>query len=356
MIMTAPGTMLAATYTQGGSFSIDTIPRPEIDADEILLRVRAASICGTDVKIIRNGHRKLADRQRIVLGHEFVGTIEQVGSRVEGYRVGQRVGVAPNAGCGHCSACIRGRSNYCPHYTAFGIDRDGGHAAFVRVPGRWITQGNVLALPDGVTDAEASLLEPFSCVVNGVRVSRVELGDTVVIYGAGPMGLMHAMLCRLSGAARLVMVDPQPVRLEQAQRFGCDLVLNPQQENVGERVFRETDGRGADVVITACPVPEVQTEAVTLLAPFGRLCLFGGLAKSCGPTPLDANAIHYGNFVVTGSTGGSVEDYRIALRLLAGKRIDLMQIVSNVFSLADLDAAYRAALAGPAGKIVLVAQ
>jgi threonine dehydrogenase-like Zn-dependent dehydrogenase len=348
--------MLAATYTQGGSFSVEEIPVPEIDGDDILLRVRATSICGTDLKTIRNGHRKLADRQRIVLGHEFVGTIEQIGARVRGFGLGQRVGVAPNAGCGHCSACIRGRSNYCPEYTAFGIDRDGAHAAFVRVPGPWITQGNVLVLPDGVSDTEASLLEPLSCVLNGVRVSRIELGDTVVIYGAGPMGLLHTMVCRLSGAARLIVVDPQEERLEQARTFGCDLTLNPEREDVRARLRRETEGRGVDVVITACPVPKVQSEAVELLAPFGRLCLFGGLAKSCGPTPLAANAIHYGNLLVTGSTGGSVEDYRIALRLLAGKRVDLTRVISNVFSLAELDAAYRTALAGAAGKVVLVAE
>ena len=117
--------MLAATYTQGGEFAIEEIPPPEIGGDGLLLRVTATSICGTDVKIVRNGHRKLQPGQRIVLGHEFVGVVERVGARVEGYRVGQRVGVAPNAGCGHCDACVRGQSNYCPDYTAFGIDRDG---------------------------------------------------------------------------------------------------------------------------------------------------------------------------------------------------------------------------------------
>jgi len=191
--------MLAATYTQGGVFAIEEIPRPENSGDGMLLRVTATSICGTDVKIVRNGHRKLKAGQRIVLGHEFVGVIERVGPRVAGYGVGQRVGVAPNAGCGHCDACVRGQSNYCPDYTAFGIDRDGAHAAYVELSARFITQGNVIPLPETVSDREASLLEPFSCVVNGIRVSRIELGDTVVIYGAGPIGLLHAMLSRTAG-------------------------------------------------------------------------------------------------------------------------------------------------------------
>jgi L-iditol 2-dehydrogenase len=348
--------MLAATYTQGGEFSIQPVPAPEIRNDEILLCSRATSICATDVKIIRNGHRKLGDGQRIVLGHEFAGTVEQVGSQVNGYHVGQRVGVVPNAGCGSCDACGRGRSNYCPTYTGLGINRDGAHAAFVRIPSPFIMQGNVIPLPTEVSDVEGSLLEPFSCVVSGVRISRIELGDTVVIYGAGPMGLMHAMLCRIAGAAMRVMVDPREDRLEQARALGCDLAINPQEQDVRDRLRHETRERGADVVITACPVAEVQAEAVGVLAPFGRLCLFGGLPRSGGPVALDTNAIHYGNFVVTGSTGGSVEDYRIALKLVAGKRVDLTRVVSDVFALGELQKAYGAALAAPAGKVVLVAE
>ena len=348
--------MLAATYTQGGTFAIDEVPLPRIESDEILLRVSAASICGTDVKIVRSGHRKLVEGQRIVLGHEFVGVIEQVGARVEGHEVGRRVGVAPNAGCGHCDACTRGKSNYCPEYTAFGIDRDGGHAPLVKIPGRFVNQGNVIPLPETVSDQEATLLEPFSCVVNGVRVSRIELGDTVVIYGAGPIGLMHVMLCRIAGAARIIVVDPLADRLEKAGELGGDLALNPNEEDVPARLRHDSGGRGADVVITACPVPEVQREAIQVLAPFGRLCLFGGLPKSAGSVPLDTNAIHYGNLLVTGSTGGSVEDYRIALKLVAGKRVELGHVVSDAFRLDELQQAYDTALSGAEGKVVLVAQ
>jgi len=348
--------MLAATYTQGGTFCVEDIPKPEIGDDEALLRVTGASICGTDIKILRNGHRKLAQRRRIVLGHEFLGVVEAVGSRVVGLSTGQRVGLAPNAGCGHCDACLRGQSNYCPDYTAFGIDRDGAHATHVKIPSSFLAQGNVIPLPDSVREEEAALLEPFSCVVNGVRASRIELGDTVVIYGAGPMGLMHVMLCRISGAAKLIVIDRHEDRLERAKSLGCDLVLHSAEDDVPDRLKRETGGRGVDVVITACPAAEVQRQAVELLAPFGRLCLFGGLPKTVGPVALNTNAIHYGNFVVTGSTGGSVRDYRVALKLVAGKRVDLSQVISNVYTLDQLDQAYQTALERVTGKVVLVAE
>ena len=287
--MNRGGSMLAATYQQGGTFAVREVPVPEIGRDGLLLRVRAASICGTDLKIIRNGHRKMADGQCVVLGHEFIGTIERVGMDVTGYDAGQRVGLVPNAGCGHCDACIRGQANYCPHYTAFGIDRDGAHAPFVEVPGRFVAQGNVIPLPEGVSDREASLLEPFSCVVNGIRVSRIELGDTVAIFGAGPIGLMHLMLARNMGAARLIVIDPLDDRLRRALELGADVAINPVQEDVKERIRHETDGRGVDVVITACPVPEVQSQAVGLLAPYGRVCLFArcrGVVPACPSTAM----------------------------------------------------------------------
>jgi threonine dehydrogenase-like Zn-dependent dehydrogenase len=348
--------MLAATYRQGGAFAVREVPRPKAGRDELLLRVRAAAICGTDLKIIRNGHRKLADGQCIVLGHEFIGTIEEAGADVRGYRIGQRVGVVPNAGCGRCDACACGQANYCPHYTAFGIDRDGAHAPWVAVPGPFVAQGNVVPLPDEVSDRAGALLEPFSCVVNGVRASRIDLGDTVVIFGAGPIGLLHLLLCRVAGAGRVIAVEPLAQRLQRAADLGADAAINPAGCDVEARVRRETDGRGADVVITACPAAEVQAQAVRLLAPYGRLCLFGALARGASTVPLDTNAIHYGNLLVTGTTGGSARDYRTALRLVAGKRVHLETIISDVFPLGQLEAAYRTAAEGAAGKVVLAAE
>lgn len=184
--------MLAAIYRQGVGFSIGQAPRPQISAREILLQVRAAAICSTDMKIIRNGHRKLDQARQIILGHECVGTVAEVGTDVRGLRLGQRVGVAPNAGCGGCRACIQGKANYCPDYTAFGIDMDGGHAQYVRVPETFLRQGNVVDLPESITDTEACLL---------VRNRRVDLrrmisdefalSDLAQAYekaGSGPAG------------------------------------------------------------------------------------------------------------------------------------------------------------------------
>ena len=343
--------MIAATYTQGGSLEILDLPRPHLEEGDVLLRVEAASICGTDTKMVRIGHRKLKDGQRIVLGHEFAGVIEEVRGPAGHLRAGMRVGVAPNWGCGQCPACIRGLANYCPAYSAFGIETDGAHAEYVRLPARAIAQGNVVELPKDLAWEEASLVEPLSCVVNAQAAVGLSVGDKVAVYGCGPMGLLHIILAKASGAQTILAIDPNPERLEIARRAGATDIISGNHESLPERV-RETTGE-LDVVITAVPVASVIAEGLKLLAPFGRLCLFAGLPKDKPEALLDANAVHYKNLLVTGTTGGSNQDYRKALALIASRRVDVRQIISHRFDFAHLREAYETALAGAGMKIVV---
>jgi L-iditol 2-dehydrogenase len=348
--------MLAATYTQGGAFQLEEVPVPEIREDEILIRVRAASICGTDLRIIQHGHRKLQPGQKIILGHEFSGTIESVGKRVHGYEKGQRVGVAPNTGCGHCDQCIQGRANMCPDYTAFGISFDGAHTEFVRIPAATIAQGNVMTLPERVPFEDAALNEPLSCVINGNEACQIRLGDTVLIYGAGPIGLLHLMLARVSGAGAIIVSDVIDDKLDKAKTLGADHVINAATSDVEETVLGLTDGKGVNVVVTACPIPSVQVQSIGLAAPYGRICFFGGLPHDRPEITINSNLIHYRNLIVTGVTGGSNIHYRTGLKLLESKRIDLRSIVSRVFPLSSAHEAFEMALSGNAMKIVIKPQ
>ena len=347
--------MIAATYTQGGSFQVEDVPQPGIGDDELLIEVKAASICGTDLRIVRNGHRRLHDGQRIVLGHEFAGVVAKAGPRVAGFREGDRVGVAPNMGCGRCGMCARGLPNMCPDYTAFGITLDGAHAQYVRVPHAAIAQGSVMPLPVAMPFRHACLIEPFSCVVNASRAVRVEAGDAVLVFGAGPIGLMHVMLANLCGASRVICADVQPARLQLATELGAASVVDASKEDVREHVMDATGGQGADVVITACSVAAVQEQAIGLLAPLGRLCLFGGLPKDGSHVRFDTNLIHYRQLVVTGVTGGAPRDFRAALALIGAGRVPVDRVVSHRFPLLDLAAAYQAAMGGDAMKVVLEA-
>ncbi|MDD5199159.1 MAG: alcohol dehydrogenase catalytic domain-containing protein [Terrimicrobiaceae bacterium] len=345
--------MIAATYTQGGAFRVMDVPVPEISEGEALLRVEATSICGTDMKILRAGHRKLTDGQRVVLGHEFAGVIEK--SRAPNLPEGSRVGVAPNWGCGHCDACIRGMANYCADFSAFGINHDGSHAEYVRITAPAISQGNIVPLPQDTPWEITSLAEPLSCVVNAQKSLPVRAGDTVAVYGCGPMGLLHILLVAATGAREIIAIDTNEERLASAREAGATQLISGQRENVRERVKEITSGRGLDAAITAAPVPEIVQEALQLLAPFGRLCLFAGLPKDKPEVALDGNAIHYKNLYVTGTTGGCNDDYRLALKLIHSGRVPVAKVISHRFPISDLSEAYDTALSGKAMKVVILA-
>jgi threonine dehydrogenase-like Zn-dependent dehydrogenase len=303
--------------------------------------------------MIRDGHRKLAPGQCIVLGHEFAGVIEPPGSHDAALPPGTRVAVAPNVGCGQCEQCARGFTNMCPDYQAFGITWDGSHTEYVRVPLAAVMHGNVLPLPDGLSSREAALIEPLACVVNGNREARIQHGDVVVVVGAGPIGLLHVQLARLSGASKVIVADTRGSRLAAAEALGAEIVVNPDEEDLESRVRRETAGRGCDVVITACSVASVQQQAIGWLAPFGRVCFFGGLPAQDALVPIDTNAIHYKNLLVTGVSGGSLGDFRIAERLISTGRIDVTKVISHEYSLAEMGPAFEQAMRQEAMKVVL---
>lgn len=348
--------MIAATFTQGMGLDVKETSAPIIGTDEMLIRVDATSICGTDVKIVRHGHRKLRVGQTIVLGHEFVGTIEKIGSQTNGYHEGMRVGVAPNIGCSQCEMCARGQNNMCPNYSAFGIDRDGSHTELVRVPAAAIAQGNVIPLSEDLAPLDATVAEPLSCAVNGIRTSKVRPGDVVLIYGAGPMGLLNLMVALISGAPEIFVADPDETRLEKARDLGATKTFNPVRADAKQWVESQTQGRGVDVVIVATPVAEVQRDAIHLLAPFGRLCLFAGLPTGASHVGFDTNLIHYKNLTVTGMTGGTTQDYRTALKLIGTHRVDATRIISHVFPISQVRNAYDRALGGKGMKIAMVAE
>ena len=201
--------------------------------------------------------------------------------------------------------------------------------------------------------AEAALSEPLSCVINAQRQTGIEIGDNVLVYGAGPMGLLHIMLAAINGAGRVMAADIADARLEQARQVGATDTIHSRTQPVPEWVAAQTGGRGVDVVIIAVPVPALQAEALKILAPYGGLCLFAGWAKGAEGVTLDTNPIHYRSLKVTGSTGGSVRDYDSALRLIARQRLPVGRIISDCFDFHHVQEAYDAAMTGERMKIVL---
>jgi len=342
--------MRAGVYIDGG-LSLQPRPVPRPSADDLLLRVRAASICATDLKIVAHGHFKIPAGTPRVLGHEFVGEVVQVSAAAPELVEGTRVGVAPNFGCGKCEQCTRGLDHLCASYEALGITIDGALADYVLIPAAAVRRGNVALLPPGLSDEDAALVEPLSCVLNAHEAVRTGWGDHVLVFGAGPMGVMHLLVSRSLGAASVVVVEPDPFRRAQARTFGADGAVTP--DEVPDTVRQFTAGRGFDVVIVAVPAREPLQKALGAAAVLGRVHVFAGLPRGTALPTLDTNLIHYRQLTVTGTSGSSARQYRRTIDLVAAGRLPLAKLVSVELPLIRLDEAFARARAPEVLKVVI---
>jgi L-iditol 2-dehydrogenase len=347
-------TMLAAVYHGPHDIRLEEVARPQPGPGEAVLRVRAASICATDLRIFNHGHFKIPAGAVRILGHELAGEIVAVGEGVVGLTTGQRVAVAPNVGCGRCWECVQGYNNLCPDYDAFGITLDGGFAEYMRLTTSSVQQGNVVEIPGGLSFEEAALGEPLSCCFNAQQACRLAPGETLLVMGAGPLGLMHLLLGRHSGAGQVIVSEVQAGRARQAAEFGADLVVNPQQQALREAVLEVTGGRGADVVMVAVGSAELQEQAVELAARRGRVNFFAGLAAGRDRACVNSNRIHYGQVTVTGTTGSNYRQYRQTMQMLGSGRLSLRSLVTARRPLPEIEAALVDAASGEQLKVVVV--
>ena len=345
--------MLAAVYHGPEDLQVEEREIPFPGPDEMLLRVEAASICATDLRIFQGSHRKYGPGTVRVPGHEVVGTLADVGRNVRGYHAGQRVFIAPNMGCGKCRWCRAGRNNLCPDYDAFGITLDGGFAEYMRITQPAIEQGNVIVVDSAVDAGGMALAEPLSCVLHGQEAISVGKGDVVLIQGAGPIGIMHLLLARRRGARRVLMSEQSSQRIATAYALGADRVIDIGREELIDAVLSESSRSGADVVIVATAAPKALEDAVRVAAVGGRVNFFAGLPKEQPLITLDANLVHYRELVVTGTTACSTGDCRSAAKLVASGEIDLAPLISGRFALRDATEGFQAAHDRNGLKVVL---
>lgn len=336
--------MIAAFLHGREDLRVREVDPPRIGPGEILMRTRSASVCGTDIRMLRNGHAFASDEAPLIIGHEMAGTIEEVGEGVEGWRTGDRICVAPNYNPVGTRLTVLGLGHLDPGYRALGIHEHGAFAEFVRIPALAVQQGNVFAVPESLSFAEAALVEPLACVFNAYEKARTGPGDVVLVVGAGPIGLMHAKMSRMAGAGRVILNDVHEERLALARRI--DPALHTTTGDPGPLVERLTDGAGADVIVTACPVPEVQARAVELAAVNGRVVFFGGLPKDRAKVVLDTNLIHYRQIEVTGTTRQSLAQFRRTLDLLVDGVLRVDDLITSTHPVGESAAAIRAAASG----------
>ena len=343
--------MRAVVLSGPNQFAPAEIEKPQIGPDEILLEMKAAAICGTDMRIL-TGKKTKGVRYPSVIGHEFCGVIAEVGADVKGYEVGEKVAMANVIPCHHCSSCLRGRTNACLDRKAIGYEFDGGFEEYIRIPSICIENGNVVKLPEYMSYQAGALIEPLSCCIRGLKNAGTGFNDDVLIVGAGPIGLFHLQLSKIAGARKVIVSEPNEQRRKVAPELGADLVVDPTKEDLPAIVDRETNGQGMDVIVMAIGVPALVNSTLKLCKRGGTVNLFAGFAGT-GESTVEVNTIHYNEINVNGSTAYKLEDYLAAAEMIKSGKIDADKIVTHRFKIEDFQKAYDVCVAGTGLKVII---
>ncbi len=344
--------MIASVFHGPGELAVEEVPVPEIGPDEVLVKVGANTLCGTDLRILR-GEKTRGVRRPSILGHEFAGHVAEVGRRVRGFEEGMPVAMAPVIPCRRCFYCRHGMENACMERRAMGYEFDGGLGEYARIPAVALEAGNLFAAREDLPSEHLALTEPLSCCVNGHRRSQVSLDDAVLIMGAGPIGLFHLQLSLLAGARTVIISEPSPSRRAFASGLGAHVVVDPTAEYLRSAVAESTEGLGADSTIICIGLPQLVNDAITMTRKGGRINIFAGLAGK-GWAEVEANLIHYNELEVTGTTAARRSDYETALRLIETGRVEVGSMVTDRVPLSSAGEAFARAADGGALKVAVV--
>ena len=326
--------MKACVFRGPGDLAVLEVPTPEPAAGELLLRVAAAGLCHSDVRVFKG---EKAARPGVIPGHEVSGVVAALGEGVSGFRAGDAVALCPIIACGQCDFCRVGKRNRCPERLTLGYDENGGLAEYLLVPAALVRLGHVFHLPPGLSLPLASLLEPTACVLNSLELLGIGAGTTMLLVGAGPMGLLHLVLARRLGAM-VIASEPDEGRRAWARKLGAFATIDPTAQDVAAQVKAVTDGTGADVAVVSAGVGPAVASALGAVRRQGAIGLFAGFPPNT-TVDLDPNFIHYNEVVLTGSQNATADQYRRTLALLP-RLGDLRQIVSHTFPIDDAPRAY----------------
>jgi L-iditol 2-dehydrogenase len=350
--------MKAAFLVGKERHEIREIPDPVAPEDGLVLAVEACGVCGSDLRRWREGPPagagSYAGMAGIVSGHEISGTVVAAGDKVHGYRIGERLAVAPDIHCGTCHYCRRGMYNLCDELHFLGITPGypGGFAEKLVLTQEVLTLGIVHRIPEGLSSLHAALAEPMSSVLASHEKAGTSLQHTVAIMGAGPIGCLHIALAKARGA-RVFISEPSDTRLSLAAEFHPDALINPREVDFVVRVLELTGGLGADIVICANPIAATQAQAVQAVRKNGRVVLFGGLPKADPMTTLDSNRIHYGEIGVVGAFSYHPTMHALALDVLKRGLIPADALITHTFSLEQVQTAFETAADGAGLKVVV---
>jgi L-iditol 2-dehydrogenase len=343
--------MRAAVFQGVENIVVGDVTTPKLEAGEVLLEIEACSVCGTDMRTYHHGHKNIQAPR--VLGHEFVGRVVESAAPDAPVVVGDRVVMYIVLACGQCRHCRAGRANLCDDRTTMAYQHDGGFAQFMRVPSQGVRQ--LYTVQSDIPSVHMSLAEPLGCVINAYSRTRVGLKDSVVVFGAGPIGIMHALVARAQGAQRVVMLDVNAARLEGARGFDIDDTVLVSSDGAHlEAVKALTNGEGPSVVIVAVSAASACADALVMAGKGGRVNFFAGLPKTNPSASLDLNQVHYKELEISGSFSENAHDFQAAKALIESGRFPANRIVTHELPLSRINDAWGLMASGEALKVTIL--
>ena len=335
-------TMIAGTFGGVGILEIAERPIPQIPQDDwVLIKNEGCGVCGSDLHILADPPGFEATLGA-VLGHEFLGHVVEVGSKIQEIKVGDRVAINPNITCGICRYCKAGLANHCENWTTLGLHKDGGFAAYTTAP-----EGYLHKISESLPFETAVWVEPLSCVVNGTDRLAIQPGQTAVIIGAGPIGLLHGMMFKAAGA-KVIISDLAPFRLEVARKIGLDVVVNGKEEDLNEVVMDHTNGLGAEVVADA--VGNQAGNAIKMAARGSQIAVFGMIEHA---TPAIKQFDITRNELTVFGVFVSPYTFPRAIQILESGVIEPSVLNTMTLPVAEMQKGIDAARAGEAVKVIV---
>jgi len=340
--------MKAVVVNAPMDFGVKDVPMPECDEGGLIIKVLACGLCGSDLRTLRSGHRKV--KLPWIIGHEISGRVEQTGRAYTGsFKRGDILSVAPLVFCGKCEFCLKQQYELCENYLEIAQAWPGGFAEYMAVPAGALKLGTIKAIPERLDPVIAAIAEPLSSCIHAQEKGRLAKDNTVVVIGTGPIGCTHVELARVNGAKKIIAADISETRLRFCEAFEPDHLINAAETDLVEQVKRLTGGSGADVVITANPVPSTQVQAVEMAKKGGRILIFGGLpVDKCRPA-IDMNLVHYNALHLIGTTIFAPRHHEIAIRLLSEGKIRAEKLISHKFPLSEF---YQGAMMALKGEVL----
>lgn len=338
--------MIGTYFLGNGAFETREMPKPVLRDNEVLVKVAACGVCGTDVHIF-HGDKGASDVcPPVVLGHEFSGVVTEIGSGVKKLRVGDHVAIDPNSYCGECHYCRIGKKQLCTNLYAVGVSRDGGFAEYCHVP-----EAQCYTLDPDIPLEYGAMAEPLACCIHGIDRAQIRVGDTVLVIGGGAIGLLMVQLARLSGASRVILSEPVELRRRIALQLGADAVIDPIHESVKERITELTGVEGTDVVIE-CVGNTAATAQAFEATKRGTTVLLFSVPKSGAVHPLSLEQVFQKELRIVGSIINP-DTHQRAVDLINSGRIILEPILTHRFPVEKVEEAIRMQMSAESIKVLV---